>query len=112
VLGAALSLIRIVAGIVLLTCVTSSVAVITLILAVFFIIEGATFIVGSLKMRQHSGWFWMLLSGIAALVLGGMVFAHWPSDSGAVLGLLYGINSIFWGASLLSMAMAAPKATA
>lgn len=112
VLGAVLALIRIVAGIVLLACVASSVAVITLILATFFIIEGASFIVGAIKMRQHAGWVWMLLSGIAALVLGGMVYAHWPSDSGWVLGLLYGINSIFWGSSLLSMAMAAPKKAA
>ena len=43
-------------------------------------------------MREHSGWVWTLINGIAALVLGIMVYNRWPSNSAWVLGLLYGIN--------------------
>lgn len=112
VLDALLSLIRIAAGIILLRCVASSVAVITLILAIFLIIEGISFIIGAIQMREHKGWVWTLINGIAALVLGGMVYARWPSDSMWVLGLFYGINSLFWGISLLTMGLAAPKPAA
>lgn len=111
VLDGLLAVIRIVAGIVLLRCLASSIAVITLILAVFLIIEGISFIIGSFKMRHHSGWIWMLINGIAALVLGGMVYARWPSDSPWILGLFYGINSLFWGVSLLTLGLGAPKAS-
>ncbi len=112
VLDGFLALIRIAAGITLLLCVASSIAVITLILAVFFIIEGISLIIGAFKMKAHKGWVWSLVSGVAALVLGLMVYARWPSDSASIIGLLYGINSLFWGMSLLMMGFAAPKAQA
>ncbi|MFZ4682133.1 MAG: HdeD family acid-resistance protein [Terrimicrobiaceae bacterium] len=112
VLDAVLSLIRIAAGVVLLRCVASSIAVITLILAVFFIVEGVAFIVGAIKLRSHAGWIWTLINGIAALFLGVLVYARWPFDSFGVLGLLFGINSLFWGVSLLALAFGAPKAAA
>lgn len=112
VLGGFLALIRIAAGITLLACVASGIAVITLILAVFFIIEGVSLIIGALKMRAHKGWGWSLLSGAAALILGIMVYARWPGDSASIIGLLYGINSLFWGMSVLMMGLAAPKAQA
>jgi uncharacterized membrane protein HdeD (DUF308 family) len=110
VLDGLLSLIRIAAGIILLSCLSSGLQVITLILAVFLIVEGISFIIGSFQMRAHKGWVWTLINGIAALVLGAMVYAQWPTDSGWILGLFYGINSLFWGVSLLSMGLAAPKA--
>jgi uncharacterized membrane protein HdeD (DUF308 family) len=112
VLDALLALIRIAAGIVLLRCVASSIAVITLILAVFLMVEGVFFIIGSFKLRAHSGWVWTLINGIAALVLGVMVYSRWPSDSLWVLGLFFGINSIFWGVSLLALGFGAPKQSA
>lgn len=112
VLDGFLALIRIAAGIVLLRCVASSLAVITLILAVFLIIEGISVIIGAFKIRGHAGWVWTLISGIAALVLGIMVYAQWPSGSLQILGLLYGINSIFWGMSILMLGLAARPAAA
>lgn len=105
-------ILRIVAGIVLLNCLASSVAVITLILASFLVIEGICVAVAAISMRANAGWFWMLLSGVASLVLGVMVFNRWPSDSAWVLGLLFGINVIFNGTSLLALGLAAGKPTA
>lgn len=104
-----LALIRIIAGIVLLRCIASSIAVIALILAVYLIVEGIFSIIGAFKMRQHYGWVWTLIKGIAAVVLGMMVYNRWPSNSAWVLGMLFGINSIFWGLSLLTLGSAAPK---
>lgn len=109
VMDGLLSLIRIAAGIVLLQCLASGIAVITLILAVFLIIEGITTILGAFKLREHAGWIWTLINGIAALALGLMVYSRWPSDALWVLGLLFGINSIFWGGSLLALGFGAPK---
>jgi uncharacterized membrane protein HdeD (DUF308 family) len=100
VLDAVLALIRI------------AVAVITLVIAMFLILEGVSFIIGAFKMRNHQGWVWTLINGIAALVLGGMIYMRWPSDSGWVIGLFYGINSIFWGVSLLMLGFGAPRRAA
>ncbi len=111
VLEGLLAVIRIIAGIVLLRCIASSIAVIALILAVYLIVEGIFSIIGAFKMRQHYGWVWTLINGIAAVVLGVMVYNRWPSNSAWVLGMLFGINSLFWGISLLSLGSAAPKAS-
>ena len=107
VLEGLVAVIRIIAGIVLLRY---GIAVIALILAVYLIVEGIFSIIGAFKMRQHYGWVWTLINGIAAVVLGVMVYNRWPSNSTWVLGMLFGLNSIFWGISLLSLGSAAPKA--
>ncbi len=112
VLEALSGIIRIAAGIVLLNCLTSSVLIITLIFAIFLIVEGIFVSVAALGMRAHAGWVWMLISGIASLVLGVMVYNRWPSDSAWVLGLFFGINLLFNGSSLLALGFAAPKTAA
>ncbi len=112
VLEALSGIVRIVAGIVLLNCLTSSVVVITLIFAIFLIVEGVFISVAALGMRATPGWVWMLVSGIASLVLGVMVYNRWPSDSAWVLGLLFGINLLFNGSSLLALGIAARKPAA
>ena len=109
ILEALFALIRIAAGLALFICVASSIAVITLIFAVFLIVEGIFLIAGAFKLRKHDGWSWTLINGIAALILGLMVYARWPSDSAWVLGLFFGINSLFSGLSLLMLGLAAPK---
>ncbi|MBE2203246.1 MAG: HdeD family acid-resistance protein [Chthoniobacterales bacterium] len=102
-------ILRIVAGAVLLNCLATSVAVITLIFAIFLVIEGISVTVTAFLMRATPGWVWMLISGVASVVLGVMVFNRWPSDSTWVLGLLFGINLIFSGTSLLALGLAARK---
>jgi uncharacterized membrane protein HdeD (DUF308 family) len=111
-LEALFALIRIAAGVALFVCVASSIAVITLIFAVFLIVEGIFLIGGAFRLRKHSGWSWTLINGIAALILGVMVYSRWPSDSAWVLGLFFGINLLFSGMSLLMLGLAAPKSNA
>ncbi len=109
ILDAISALIRIAAGIVLLACVASSVAVITLIFAIFLIVEGVLMTIGAFRMRDHPGWIWTLISGLAALILGIMVYYRWPSDSVWVLGFIFGINLLFNGISLLALGLSVPR---
>ncbi|HRJ72772.1 MAG TPA: DUF308 domain-containing protein [Terrimicrobiaceae bacterium] len=103
------ALVRIAAGLALLLLPAAGAATLTLILAIVFVAEGIFSIVGSLKMREQTGWIWLFLNGIAAIVLGLMVWSKWPSDSGWVLGLLYGINSLFTGFTLMMLGFSAQK---
>ena len=112
VMEALSGLIRIAAGIALLNCLATSVMVITLIFAIFLIVEGVFVSGTALTMRATPGWVWMLVSGIASLVLGVMVYNHWPSDSAAILGLFFGINLLFNGSSLLALGLAARQPSA
>ena len=110
VINALSALLRILAGGVLLFMPMKGALTITLILAIVFVMEGVFSIGGALSMRKHAGWPLLLLNGIVAVVLGLMVLNRWPSDAGWVLGLLYGIQCLFSGFSLLALGLSAPKA--
>jgi uncharacterized membrane protein HdeD (DUF308 family) len=95
------------AGLVLLAWPVSGAISLTLVLIVFFLIEGIASIMYALEHRQQlSGrWGWMLASGIVDLILAAMIFAGLPSSAAWALGLLVGINMIFGGSALVAMAL-------
>jgi uncharacterized membrane protein HdeD (DUF308 family) len=107
VLEALLGLIRIAAGVALLNCLPTSVAVITLIFAIYLVAEGVSMSVTAFRMHGTPGWGWMLFSGLVSLIIGIMVYNRWPSGSAAVLGLFFGLNLLFNGASLLALGLSA-----
>ncbi len=83
----------------------------TIVLVVFFIIEGIASIMFALDhKRELSGrWGWMLASGIVDLVLSAMIFAGLPSTAAWAIGLLVGINMVFGGMALIAIALNARK---
>jgi uncharacterized membrane protein HdeD (DUF308 family) len=86
---------------------------ITLVLIVFFVVEGVASIMYALEHRRElSGrWEWMLISGIIDLILAAIIFAGFPGTAAWALGLLVGINMIFGGMALIAIAMHARSAT-
>ena len=84
----------------------------TLVLVVFFVMEGVASIMFALDhKRELSGqWGWMLVSGIVDLVLAALVFVGLPSTAAWAIGLLVGINMVFGGSALIAMALHARKA--
>ncbi len=104
------ALLRVIVGILLIVKVVQGVAALTLVLIAIFLAEGIVGILFSLRVRgRNSAWIWMLLNGIAALVLAGMLYAEFPSDEPWAIGLLFGLNTLFLGASLITFALAMPR---
>ena len=99
------------AGLVLLVSPGSGALSLTLILIVFFVIEGVASVMYALEHRQQltGSWGWMLVSGIIDLFLAAMVFAGLPGSAAWAVGLLVGINMIFGGSALIAMALAARR---
>jgi uncharacterized membrane protein HdeD (DUF308 family) len=95
------------AGIVLLARPLSGVLTLTLILIVFFALEGIASIMYALEhKRELSGrWFWMLASGIVDLIVAAIILAGLPGSAAWAIGLLVGINMVFGGSALIAMAM-------
>lgn len=83
------------------------IAPLTLVLIVFFAIEGIVSIMYALSHRSpYSGrWTWMLASGIIDLVLATIVVLGIAGTAAWTVGLLVGINMIFGGVSLMAMAL-------
>jgi uncharacterized membrane protein HdeD (DUF308 family) len=102
------------AGIVLLAWPLSGIVTLTLLLIVFFTIEGVLSIMYALEhKRELTGqWGWMLVSGIIDLVLAAIIFAGLPGTAAWALGLLVGINMLFGGTSMIAIAMHARSSDA
>jgi uncharacterized membrane protein HdeD (DUF308 family) len=103
------AVIRIAAGSVLFLFTKSGMETLTLILGAVFFAEGIVCIVTSLRLHANAAWIWLFLNGVVALVLGGMIYARWPIDSEWVIGVLYGIQSLFSGVAMLMLGLAAGK---
>lgn len=110
-LAAASAAIRIAAGWVLFIYTPSGVLALTLVLAIAFTAEGVLCIVGAFGLRKSNrGWVWVLLNGVAALVLATLIYLKWPADAAWVIGLLFGIQSIFSGSAFLMLGLGMKKA--
>lgn len=105
-LTAALSLL---VGILLLWHPVEGAVSLTLVLIAFFIVEGIFQIVVSITYRDvfPESWGWMLASGIADLILAGLIIAGWPGTAGWALGLIVGVNLITSGLAIIIVAVQA-----
>ena len=109
ILTALSAVIRLAAGCALFIFTQSGMETLTLILGAVFFAEGIVCIGTSFRLRGNSAWIWLFLNGVVALVLGGMIYARWPLDSEWVIGVLYGIQSIFSGVAMLMLGVAIGK---
>jgi uncharacterized membrane protein HdeD (DUF308 family) len=106
------AVLAVVVGGLLLARPVSGALSLTIVVVVFFVIEGVASIMFALEhKRELSGrWGWMLMSGIIDLVLAALVFAGLPSTAAWAIGLLVGINMVFGGSALIAMALHARNA--
>jgi uncharacterized membrane protein HdeD (DUF308 family) len=107
------AVIAIAVGLILLAEPIAGAVSLTLVLIVFFVVEGVATIMYALEHRRElSGrWEWMLVSGIIDLILAGIIFAGLPGTAAWALGLLVGINMVFGGVALVAIALHARSAT-
>lgn len=84
-------------------------ATLTLALAFYLLIEGVFEIVLYFQHRPAAGSGWFLMDGIVTLILGGMIWATWPSSTEWVVGTLVGISIFFSGVTRLMISLAARR---
>jgi len=82
--------------------------VLTLLIALFFLIAGAFRIIVALTMRFPE-WHWLLANGAITLLLGLLIWKQWPSSALWVIGLFIGIELIFTGSAWVMLSLAARR---
>lgn len=87
------------------------IAALTLALIAFFIAQGVIGIVDWFRRRESGASGWLLFESVITLILGLMIWRHWPSGSLWVIGTLVGINMIMFGTTRLMLALAVRRAT-
>ncbi|SEP06102.1 Uncharacterized membrane protein HdeD, DUF308 family [Halogranum amylolyticum] len=101
----ALGVIGVVAGAIVL--LNPIVGLLTLTLAVigYLVASGVVEIVMGLRLRGEKNWLWSVLSGVLGIVLGAMLWAGFPSTALWTVGLLFGINLLTTGVSMVAVAL-------
>ena len=77
----------------------------TIVLGIYFLFMGLTRVAVALSARGQRGAGLVALSGIAGLLIGILVLAKLPSSADWAIGLLVGIDLIFAGWTLVSVAL-------
>lgn len=105
------------AGIMILARPLMGMALLTLLLAIFFIADGVCTIFAAFRCKPERGWGWLLFSGIMTVLLGVLIYAKWPLSGAMAIGILVGIRllfagwgMIFFGGTVRSVAKAAGEA--
>ena len=95
------ALLAIVVGFLLLAKPVQGVLTLTILLTIMFFLEGLFKIFMAASLRQYVNWGWLLLSGILSLAMAAIIYSGWPGTALWVIGLLVGINMLFFGYSLI-----------
>jgi uncharacterized membrane protein HdeD (DUF308 family) len=85
------------------------IAALTLAIGFFFLAEGVMDLAAYLKERKVSGSGWILLDGVVTLILGVMIWQHWPASSIWATGTLVGVSMVMTGVTRLMISVADRK---
>ncbi len=83
---------------------------ITALLASILIVIGITRIILSITMKESSGWGWLVLAGLTAILLGVLILLQWPISGLWVIGLFIAIEMIITGWTYVFIAIAVRQA--
>jgi uncharacterized membrane protein HdeD (DUF308 family) len=76
--------------------------VLTIMLAVYFIVDGIAEIAAAVRLRPMTGWGWMLFGGIVSIWLGIMIWGQFPLSGAWAIGILLGIKLFFVGLIMIT----------
>jgi uncharacterized membrane protein HdeD (DUF308 family) len=95
------ALIALAAGFYLLVFPLHGTVTLTFVLAVWFFASGVFSLAYAVQSRGVPGWWLSALGGVASVILGFLIAASLPSSAAWAIGLLVGINLVFWGVRAL-----------
>ena len=109
-LAFALGALTIVVGIWMMTRPLLTLLSLTLLLMIYFLVDGIMEIVAAFKAKPMEGWGWMLFGGIVSVILGIIIWRNLPQAALWLVGVLVGIKLIFAGAAMTAIGMTGRRA--
>ena len=105
--GLASALLGIVIGIYLIWRPLAGVVTLTLAVAIYFGAQGICQIIAAIAQRSMlRSWGWVVFGGLVNIALAAIIISGWPGTAEWTLGLLFGINLLMWGFTLVMTALA------
>lgn len=100
-LSLVLGILAILAGILLLVNPLAGVLSLTLLIGIYFFVDGVFRVFLAFQIKPQRRWGWVLTNGILMIILGILIWSQWPTNTAWVLGLLVGIGLLFNGLATL-----------
>lgn len=100
-----LGILQLVVGFLLIADPIAGVLTLTMMLALFFALEGVIKIYMAMMMRPVPHWDYVLVSGVAALILAFMILVFWSAIPNWVLSLFLGVNMMMMGAAMVKIGL-------
>jgi uncharacterized membrane protein HdeD (DUF308 family) len=97
-------------GVLLLRSPDGGLLVMTVLLIVYFMVEGIAKVIFALTIRPFPNWGWVLGSGVVGILLAFILWANMPLSSDWLLGLMLGVLLVCEGAALTYLAWRARNA--
>jgi uncharacterized membrane protein HdeD (DUF308 family) len=91
-------------GVILLRSPDSGLLIMTVLLIVYFMVEGIAKVIFALTIRPFPNWGWVLGSGLVGILLSLILWANMPLSSDWVLGLMLGVLLVCEGAAMTYLA--------
>jgi uncharacterized membrane protein HdeD (DUF308 family) len=98
-------------GLIFILNPVKGVLTLTFFLMLFFFCSGIFKMIMAFQLRPLRNWGWVFLSGVFALLLGVIILLGWPGTALWTMGLLLGIDMLFFGIALTTLAMHIEKST-
>ncbi len=107
--GTAIGVLGVAAGLMMIFRPLVGLVTMTMLIAIYFLIDGISEIIAAFKIKPDQGWGWVLFNGIIAVVLGLMIWRQWPVSGAWAIGLLVGIHILMTGWSMIILGTGARK---
>jgi len=107
--GTVIGLLGVVAGLLMIFRPLVGLVTMTMLLAIYFLVDGISEIIAAFKIKPDQGWGWVLFNGIIAVLLGLMIWRQWPVSGAWAIGLLVGIHILITGWSMIILGSGARR---
>jgi uncharacterized membrane protein HdeD (DUF308 family) len=107
--GTVIGLLGVVAGLMMIFRPMVGLVTMTMLLAVYFLVDGISEIIAAFRIKPDQGWGWVLVNGIIAVVLGLMIWRQWPVSGAWAIGLLVGIHILMTGWTMIILGTGARR---
>jgi uncharacterized membrane protein HdeD (DUF308 family) len=98
---ALVGVLAVICGVIMLAHPLVSLAILTLVLAAYFMAAGVLKIVFAFQHKPMPGWGWVLFNGVVSILLGVFITYQWPFSGTWAVGILVGVDLLIGGFSLI-----------
>ena len=95
--------VAVLAGVAMLARPLLGLASLTMLLVVYFLLDGIFSTIAAFRLKPISGWGWVLFGGLVSILLAVLIGRQWPVSGTWAVGVLVGVGLIFRGLSLIML---------